>query len=137
MPVRLIELEKLPAIDAHRDRTRDDRAVDDAGHESLAPQLLDLFSYYRATLRREFLTCHHPYLLVNPITAEPIGSRNKKTGKVEFDPAWQNDLASYHRHASRMLTVVFVSTPESVLDARRCEPYHQPNLPGGRVAEGV
>ena len=68
MPVGLIELEKLPAIDAHRDRARDDWAVDDAGHKSLATELFDLFSYDRATLRRKFLTCHHPYLLVNPIT---------------------------------------------------------------------
>jgi hypothetical protein len=68
MPVGLIELEKVPAIDAYRDRTGDDWAVDDAGHKALATELFDLFSYYRAALRREFLTCHHPYLLVNPIT---------------------------------------------------------------------
>jgi len=66
-----------------------------------------------------------------------LGHGTKKPGKVEFDPAWQNDLASYHRNASRMLAVVFVSTPQLVLDARQCEPYYQPNLPGGRVAEGV
>ena len=68
MPVRLIELEKLPAIDAHRNRAFDNRAVDDARHESFAPELLDLLPYDRATLCREFLICHYPYLLVNPIT---------------------------------------------------------------------
>ena len=68
VPVRLIELEKLPAIDAHRDRAFDDRAVDDARDESFAPELFDLLAQDRATLRREFLICHHPYLLVNPIT---------------------------------------------------------------------
>ena len=68
MPVRLIELEKLPAIDAHRNGAFDDRAVDDARHESFATELSNLLPDDRATLRREFMTCHHPYLLVNPIT---------------------------------------------------------------------
>jgi hypothetical protein len=68
MPVRLIELQKRPAIDAHGDRTFDDWPVDDAGHEALSPQLSDLLPNHRATLRRKFETCHHPYLLVNPIT---------------------------------------------------------------------
>jgi hypothetical protein len=68
MTVRLVELEKLPAIDAHRDRAFDDWAVNNAGHKSLATELFDLFSNHRATLRRKFLTCHYPYLLVNPIT---------------------------------------------------------------------
>jgi hypothetical protein len=68
MPVRLIEPEKLPAIDAHWNRAFDDWAVDDARHESFAPEPLDLLPYDRTTLCRKFLTCHHPYLLVNPIT---------------------------------------------------------------------
>jgi hypothetical protein len=66
-----------------------------------------------------------------------LGHGTKNPGKVEFDPAWENDLASYHRNESRMLTVVFDSTPESLLDARHDEPYHQPNPPGGYVAGGV
>ena len=68
MPVRLIELEKLPAIDAHRDRAFDDRAVDDARHKALTSEPSDLLPYHRAPPRREFQICHHPYLLVNPIT---------------------------------------------------------------------
>src|SRR5215216_1423139 len=68
MPVGLIELEKLPAIDTDRDRACDDWAVDDAGHKSFAPKLFYFLPNHRATLRREILTCHYPYLLVNPIT---------------------------------------------------------------------
>jgi hypothetical protein len=66
-----------------------------------------------------------------------LGHGTKKPGKVEFDPAWENDLASYHRNQSRMPAVIFNSTPQSLLDARGYGPYHQPNLPDGRVAEGV
>src|SRR5215212_9505885 len=87
MPVGLIELEKVPAVDTHRDRASDDWAVDDAGHKSLATELFNLFPQHRATLGREFLICHHPYLLVNPITAEPIGSRNKKTRRSRVRPS--------------------------------------------------
>jgi hypothetical protein len=68
MPVRLIELEKVTAIDADRNRTFDDWAVDDARHESFAPELLDLLPDDRATHCREFNVCHYQYLLVNPIT---------------------------------------------------------------------
>jgi hypothetical protein len=66
-----------------------------------------------------------------------LGHGTKNPGRVEFDPAWENDPASYHRNESRMLTMVFFSTAESLLDGRRYEPYHQPNLPGGYVADGV
>jgi hypothetical protein len=66
-----------------------------------------------------------------------LGHGTKNPGKVEFDPAWENDLASYHRNESTMLTAVFISTPDSSLDARVYEPYHQPNLPGSCVAGGV
>jgi hypothetical protein len=66
-----------------------------------------------------------------------LGHGTKNPDKVEFDPAWENDLASYHRNESRMLTLIFISAPESLLDARKYETYHQPNPPGGCVAEGV
>jgi hypothetical protein len=68
MPIRLIELEKLPAIDADRNRSFDNWPVDDARHQPFAPELSDLLPHDRATPRRKFKTCHHPYLLVNPIT---------------------------------------------------------------------
>jgi hypothetical protein len=66
-----------------------------------------------------------------------LGHGTKNPGKVEFDPAWENDLASYHRNESRILTGAIFSALDSLLDARQYEPYHQPNLPGGYVAGGV
>jgi hypothetical protein len=65
-----------------------------------------------------------------------LGHGTKNPGKVEFDPAWENDLASYHTIESKMLTRVLARTPDSLLDARQYEPYHQPNLQGG-VADGI
>jgi hypothetical protein len=66
-----------------------------------------------------------------------LGHGTKNPGKVEFDPAWENDLASYHTIESRMLTGVFVSMANSFLDAWQYGPYHQPNFPGGCGAGGV
>jgi hypothetical protein len=54
MPVRLIELEKIPAIDADRDCACHNWPVDDARHESFASEPFDLLAYDRATLCRKF-----------------------------------------------------------------------------------
>jgi hypothetical protein len=66
-----------------------------------------------------------------------LGHGTKNPGEVEFDPAWENDLASYHRNEAKILNSVLISAPDSTLDARQHETYHQPNLPGGCVGDGV
>jgi hypothetical protein len=68
VPVSLVKLDELPAIHAHRNRSFDNRAIDDAGHQALAAEPSDLLPDHCTTLRWEFLACHHPYLLVNPNT---------------------------------------------------------------------
>jgi hypothetical protein len=66
-----------------------------------------------------------------------LGHGTKNPGKVELDPAWENDPASYHRNESMNNRAIPHSMCDSLLDAEWCEPYHQPNLPDGCVADGV
>jgi hypothetical protein len=53
------------------------------------------------------------------------------------DLAWENDPASYHRIEPRMLSAMLIVTPYPLLDAQWFEPYHQPSLPDGCIADRV